>query len=108
MNDIHQRTLHPLFLDAHGRDTGQSIVTLVERKDQPGLLGVARRDGRFVCPLPEGYDGETSVAWHPDGYGLVAHPNLPALRCDFNTGKTALVDAQHIQAKPGRIKLVTR
>ena len=84
----------------------KQAVTLVERKDAPGFLGVFVREGRFVCPLPAGYDGRTSVAFHK-GYVLVAHPDLPPLQCDPNTGTTKLIDPGHIEARDGRMKLVT-
>jgi len=80
---------------------------LVERKDRPGLLGVAVRGGRFVCPLPEGYDGRTSVTQYL-GYVLVAHPDLPPLKCDPTVGTAVLIDPHHIEAKPGRMRLRTR
>lgn len=79
---------------------------LVERRDRPGLLGVHVAGGRFVCPLPEGYDGRTSVVMHK-GYVLVAHPNLPPLQCDPNTGDISLIEPGHIEAREGRMKLVT-
>ena len=80
-------------------------VALVERVDKPGLLGVSVRGGRFVCPLPEGYDGQTSCTMQ-DGYVLVAHPVLPPLRCDPTTGKVQLIEAGHVQAKAGRIRVL--
>lgn len=84
---------------------GEQRATLVERKDRPGLLGVIVSGWQFVCALPEGYDGETSLIVHK-GYVLVAHPRLPALSCHPN-GKVELIDPGHIEARPGRMKLVT-
>lgn len=79
---------------------------LVERTDRPGLLGVAVRGGRFVVPLPEGYNGECSICvWK--GYVLVAHPMLPPLKCDPTTGKFELIDDAHIVAKAGQHRLLT-
>lgn len=60
-------------------------AVIVERKDRPGLLGVAVRDGRFVVPLPEGYDGRTSVVYE-SGWVLVTHPTLPPLIADPSAG----------------------
>ena len=68
-------------------------AVLVERRDRPGLLGVAVRNGHFVCPLPEGYDGETSV-FCESGWVLVTHPILPPLIADPHTGTVSLVDAK--------------
>ena len=61
-------------------------VMLVERTDYPGRLGVAVRGGRYVCPLPAGYDDDTRVNVDDMGYVLVAHPKLPPLLCDPTTG----------------------
>lgn len=81
-------------------------VALVERKDVPGLLGVAVRGGRFVVPLPLGYDGQTSVVRVPNGTIIVAHPALPALICDPTTGKYTMIhDTGHIDAVPGKFRL---
>lgn len=81
---------------------------LVRRSDisHKLLLGVLVAGGRVVCPLPEGYDGQTSLTMY-DGWVLVAHPSLPALRCDPTTGTTELIEPGHIEAKPGRMKLLT-
>ena len=73
---------------------------LVECRDLPGALGVAKNGARFVVPLPAGYDGQSSVCYH-EGHVLVAHPSLPALECDFDTGRTRPLDASHIMALPG-------
>jgi hypothetical protein len=81
---------------------------IVERKDAPGLLGVHVRGGRFVCPLPEGYDGRVSLVVHK-GYVLVAHPTLPALKCDPNTGQIQIIEPHHVDGHiPGRMKLRTQ
>lgn len=79
---------------------------LVERLDRPGLLGVAVAGGRFVIPLPVGYNGKTSICVYK-GYVLVAHPELPPLKCDPNTGKFELIDDAHIMAEPGKYRLLT-
>ncbi len=63
-------------------------VTLVERQGFPGKLGVAVRGGKFVCPLPDGYDGHTRVNVDQAGWVLVTHPKLPPLLCDPTTGAT--------------------
>lgn len=73
---------------------------LVERRDIPGALGVAKNGAKLVLPLPPGYDGQTSICFHK-GYVLVAHPSLPALQCDFETGRVEPIDAHHIMALPG-------
>lgn len=88
-------------------DTGMKAA-LVERKDKPGLLGVAVRGGRFVCPLPEGYDGRCAITVH-QGYVLVGHPTLPPLRCDPTKGTIELIEPHHVDAHlPGRLKLNTQ
>jgi len=81
-------------------------VALVERVDAPGLLGAAVRGGRFVCQLPEGYDGQTSILFHA-GYIIVAHPILPPLKCDPNTGKIELIEARHVEGSTGGMRLLT-
>jgi hypothetical protein len=73
---------------------------LVERRDVPGALGVAKNGAKFVLPLPPGYDGRSSVCYH-DGHVLIAHPTLPALRCDFELNKLEEIDGRHILALPG-------
>lgn len=82
-------------------------VALVERMDIPGALGVAKRGGKVVCPLPIGYDMHTSVTYHK-GYVLVAHPGMPPLQCDTTTGEVKKIDPAHIAAQPGKFKLLTR
>lgn len=67
-------------------------VTLVERRDRPGLLGVAVFGGRFVCALPEGYDGYTHVEMLDNGQVCVLHPKLSPLLCDPTTGSTRPFD----------------
>lgn len=85
----------------------QIRAVIVERKDRPGLLGVFRSGARFVCALPEGYDGRVSLVVH-NGYVLVGHPELPPLRCDPERGTVELIDPHHIDASiPGRMKLLT-
>ena len=82
-------------------------AALVERVERPGLLGVAVRGGRFVCPLPEGYDGRCSLVVH-EGYVLVAHPELPPLRCDPTTGRIELIEPHHVDGSiAGRMRLRT-
>ena len=76
---------HPIF--ANG-----TRVTLVERRDQPGLLGVAQRGGRFVCALPQGYDGLSQVHMMDNGQVIVWHPDHPTLVCDFVTGQVKNTD----------------
>lgn len=98
--NITKEIMHPIFQSG-------TRVALVESIDKPGMLAVAVRGGRYVCPLPEGYDMNTSITMH-EGYVLVAHPYLPPLQCDTNTGTVNLISPDHIQAKPGRLKLVTR
>lgn len=51
-----------------------------------GGWGVAKRGGRYVCPLPPEYDHNVGILPH-DGKLLVTHPNLPTLVCDTETGK---------------------
>lgn len=81
---------------------------IVERKDKPGALGVLVRGGRFVCPLPDGYDGRVSLTVH-QGYVLVAHPLLPPLRCNPSTGSIELVEPKHVDGRiAGRMKLRTQ
>jgi hypothetical protein len=79
---------------------------LVERVDKPGLLGVAVRGGTYVCALPEGYDGLTSVCMHK-GYVIVAHPELPPLLCDPTKGTIELIEQHHVEAKDGKMRLIT-
>lgn len=79
---------------------------LVERVDAPGLLGVAVRGGRFVTPLPAGYNGQTSICVYK-GYVLVAHPDLPPLKVDPTCGTFELIEDAHIQAQPGKHRLLT-
>lgn len=92
----------------HYDTRGVVKAILVRRSDVPGklLLGVHVNGGRCVCPLPEGYDGRTSLCVHK-GYVLVAHPLLPALQCDPTTGGVKLIEPGHIEAKPGRMRLRT-
>lgn len=86
---------------------GDMAARLVERSDLPGALGVAVRGGRFVCPLPPGYDGQVSLCVHK-GYILVAHPSMPPLECNPNTGETKQIDDRHIAGiGPGRFQLRT-
>lgn len=77
-------------------------VVLVERKDKPGLFGVAMR-GKRVVPLPVGYDGRTSVRWI-NGFVFVAHPTLPPLLADTTTGKTSPCDADTIERVKADVK----
>lgn len=81
---------------------------IVERKDIPGKLGVLVRGGRFVCPLPDGYDGRVSLTVY-QGWVLVAHPELPPLRADPSTGTIELIEPRHIDGRiPGRMRLRTQ
>lgn len=77
--------MHPIF-------PGAVRVTLVERRDQPGRLGVAVRGGRYVCPLPNGYDGLTQVHILDNGQIIAWHPNLETLVCDPTRGTTSKAD----------------
>lgn len=72
-------------------------VALVHMVAVPGIFGVAMRGGRYVCQLPEGYDGMTSIRWL-NGWIIVAHPNLPPLLADTNTGKTTALDQAQLDA----------
>jgi hypothetical protein len=88
-------------------DDGDAInCALVERVDRPGLLGVAVRGGTYVCALPDGYDGRTSVCMHK-GYVIVAHPELPPLLCDPTKGTIEVIAPEHIEARDGQMKLIT-
>lgn len=68
-------------------------VAVVERKDKPGALGVAMDGGRFVVPLPEGYDARTRVLW-VDGWIGVLHPELPPMLADTTTGELGPMNEQ--------------
>jgi hypothetical protein len=85
---------------------GDLKARLVERTDLLGALGVAVRGGRFVCPLPPGYDGQVSLCCHK-GYVLVAHPTMPPLQCDPTTGEVKQIEDHHIAGIPGRFQLHT-
>lgn len=63
-------------------------VALVERQDRPGMLGVAMAGGHYVVPLPEGFDGRTSV-FYVDGWIVVRHPDQDPILADTSTGKTS-------------------
>lgn len=91
---------HPVF-------NGQVRAALVERTDKPGMLGVAVSNGHYVCPLPEGYDGETSVIVTQSGYVIVGHPKYAPLLCDASKGTVQVIDPCHVEALAGRIKLLT-
>lgn len=67
-------------------------VVLVERRDKPGALGVAVRHGRYVCALPEAYDGYTSAVVD-SGFVLITHPTLPPLMAFPETGRVEPMDA---------------
>lgn len=71
-------------------------VMLVKR---PGLnlFGVAMKGGRFVVPLPDGYDGETSVHW-VEGWIIVRREGLPPLLADTTTGTTSLMNEHAMRA----------
>ena len=75
-------------------------VMLVERVGMPGKLGVAVSGGKLVCPLPDGYDGQTRVNLDEAGWVLIAHPKMPPLLADPSTGLvhpiTQDINQQHI------------
>lgn len=96
MNASHARALRPFH--------GAMRVRLVERVDAPGRLGAALDGGRYVCPLPEGYDADTSVVFEK-GWVLVAHPRLPTLSCNTNDGTSTVLNTDLIKAQAGRILL---
>ena len=50
-----------------------------------GRIGVARSGGRYVCPLPEGYDWNVGILPH-DGKILVTRPGMTTLIADPETG----------------------
>ena len=54
--------------------------------ERMGGWGVAKKGGRYVCPLPPEYDHNVGIIPH-DGMILVTHPTLPKLVCDTETGK---------------------
>lgn len=70
---------HPAF-------PGGARVAVVERRDVPGALGVAMLGGRYVVPLPAGYDQRTQVAW-VQGWIFVIHPDQPTMLADTTTGE---------------------
>lgn len=52
-------------------------------------VGVAVRNGKFICQLPKGYESEgLSLAVMPGERIVAVHPNHPPLLVDPNTGKT--------------------
>lgn len=79
-------------------------VRLVERVDAPGRLGAALDGGRYVCPLPEGYDAASSITFER-GWVIVAHPALPPLSCNTNDGTVTVLNDDLIKAQAGRILL---
>lgn len=81
-------------------------AVLVERRDTPGALAVAVRHGRYVCPLPEGYDGLTSVVTE-SGWVLVTHPTLPPLIADPHHGIVRAMDARLLPKNLLRAALTT-
>lgn len=83
---------------------GGMRVRLVERVDHPGRLGAAMDGGRFVCPLPDGYDADSSITYER-GWVIVAHPSLPPLSCNTNDGTVNVMNADLIKAQAGRILL---
>jgi hypothetical protein len=72
-------------------------VMLVKRADGPNLFGVAMAHGRYVVPLPRGYDGLTELRW-VSGWIIVSHPTMPPLLADTTTGKTAPMNDQALAA----------
>lgn len=73
-------------------------VALVERVGMPGKLGVCTPGG-VVCPLPDGYDGKTSVNVDAKGWVLVTHPVLPPLLADTTKGEVHPIDADLVDPK---------
>lgn len=86
--------------------TTQRVLLMEPKEDKTLPLAVYMNGWPRCVQLPHGYDGRTSVRWH-NGEVFVAHPDLPALRVSLANG-CRLVDAEHIQAKDGRMRLVTR
>lgn len=68
-----------------------SNCALMQRLDEgkEHMLAAAHRYGRYVCPLPDGYDGRVRLAAY-DGKIYVAHPTLPPLVCNPQNGTHAL------------------
>lgn len=63
-----------------------SLMKMVGPDGRPnGRLGVAKQGGRFVCPLPAGYDHNVGVL-PTDGRLLVTRPGMPTLVADCETG----------------------
>ncbi len=81
-------------------------VMLVERVGFPGKLGVAVNGGKFVCPLPDGYDGRSRVNVDTQGWILVAHPKMPPLLADPSTGKVYPITVDINQADITMPKLI--
>lgn len=50
-----------------------------------GRIGVARSGGRYVCPLPHGYDWNVGIL-PQDGRLLITRPGMPNLLADPETG----------------------
>lgn len=75
---------HPVF------ESG-TRVALVQRIDNPERFAVAIRDHRLVYPLPEGYDGRTSVNFD-DGWVVIGHPEMNPLVMHPLTGQVTEVD----------------
>lgn len=73
------------------KGTRVALVKLREdKRAEKGLsgFGVAMRGGKYVVPLPEGYDGMTSVFW-VEGWIVVRHPDHPPLLADTTKGTTS-------------------
>lgn len=84
---------HPVF------ESGArvALVQSVTRKDR---FGVAMQGGRYVVPLPDGYDGQTRVHW-VDGWIVVQRDGLPALLADTTTGTISPMN-EHAMAAAAR------
>ncbi len=91
--------------DIYAPFAGGIRVMIVERVDAPGKLGAAMSGGRYVCPLPDGYDMRSSITYER-GWVIVAHPDLPPLSCDTNTGRVSPLNDELIKAQAGAIQLL--
>lgn len=84
---------HPVFHEG-------ARVALVQAVTRKGRFGVAMQGGRYVVPLPDGYDGETRVHW-VDGWIIVQREGLPPLLADTTTGTTSPMN-EHAMAAAAR------
>lgn len=85
-----------LLLPEEGVFPKGAIVTIVRMVGDKRRFGVAMRGGKYVVPLPRGYDGLTRVRWI-NGHIFVWHPQLPGLLADTTTGKTRPCDADTLE-----------